>query len=388
MRILICKSGLFGGADFLLERLRAYLLEREIDADILCAPENDFSMRYARYDLAVLPSYRMHDIVALKRRGVQIERVLLWIMGSGSFQETYYNPSRDHGVFKLVYAPLKREAARALRSLYDSGSLCFTDEVGMYATLAPLGRDCEREKDGNIIPIIVPIPETYPIKEKPAGAVRIAWIGRISNDFKLIPLLHLIRDAALYRAGGGIDISLTIVGNGDALDRLRASAAQENISVRFIGNIAYESIGEFLRENADFLVAMGTSALDGARNGCPTAIITPVRDSDPEEVHYRWVFESKGYSLGEYPGLDADQVKKPFDRMIEEYLRRDDLQILSYEYAAMFGGDAVTDKLLGRALPNPIDARVWKHLRRFERIAKLKAHLKKRMEGKRHDHAQ
>lgn len=378
LKILICKSGQYGGTDNLLDRCYNWLKHNGIFVEQVCLPNSDCSVKEAAYDLAILPSSQMHDIVTLRKKGIHIKRILIWIMGCGAFQETYYNPGRSKGIEKYVNKVLDHEARATLKKLYKRNSICFTDEVGMYASLHSLVIDYENKKESNIVPIVIQVPDEYVVKDKKKDTINISWVGRVSRDFKFIPIKHLIEAIEQYKKNNNINILLTMVGSGDALEELKEITNKISYKIEFINNIEYENLSGFLTKKTDLLIAMGTSALDGARYGCPTVITTPVRSSDKQEVNYRWVFESKGYSLGEYPGLDMypNQIKKSFVEILEEYKERDDLQVCSYEYAKQFAPDVVFGKLLNRVLPDEIDFLLWKHLRRFYLIKKLKQNIK------------
>lgn len=380
MKVLICCSGLFGGADLLLNRYYEWLKQNSIEVEkvalskgIVCQKESE------HFDIVILPSSQMHDLLQLKKMGYDFSRILIWIMGMGAFRDTYYNPERNHGVEKIVNKFLEKDSNKLLRLLYEKGSICFTDAVGMDNTFLGTAIHYEKNIDENMVPIGISVPKSNTWgKDTNKKEIRICWIGRVSSDFKLIPILHLIEDIADYSKYPAIDISLTIVGSGDALEKVRAIANEKGIDAQFIEGIPYEQIGEFLKENADILVAMGTSALDGAKNGCPTVVITPVRPSDEEVVDYRWIFESKGYSLGEYPGIKAGPVqeKKTFSQIIQEYVKDDTISEKSYQYALNFDEEVVFYKLYNRKQPGEVTKAMWRHIHFFALLKKAKECVK------------
>ena len=381
MKVLICCSGLFGGTDFLLNRYYSWLEKNSIEAEMVTVSKGiECKKEKEHFDIVVLPSSQMHDLVQLKKNGYDFSNILIWIMGMGAFRDTYYNPERNHGIEKVANKFLKRKADNFLKMLYQNRSICFTDAVGMDNTFLGTGISYQKDCNENTIPIGITVPKSNMWELScDRKKIRICWIGRVSSDFKLIPIVHLIEDIADYRKNNDIEISLTIVGSGDALEKVREVAGKEKIDINFINEISYEKIGEFLTDNADILVAMGTSALDGAKNGCPTVVITPVRPSDEEMVDYRWIYESKGYSLGEYPGIKAgpNQEKKTFSQIINEYVVDDAVSEKSYRYAQEFDEDVVFCRLYNRKQPGKMTKAMWRQIKFFALLKNTKTHIKK-----------
>lgn len=58
------------------------------------------------------------------------------------------------------------------------------------------------------------------------------------------------------------------------------------------------AINDFLLNNADLHFAMGTAALDAAKIGIPTILVDYATKEFPDNYKYKWLFETKGFSLG------------------------------------------------------------------------------------------
>ena len=119
---------------------------------------------------------------------------------------------------------------------------------------------------------------------------------------------------------------------------------------------------------------MGTSALDAARNSCATVVLTPVRYGlDKGKCYYRWIDESKGYSLGEYPGLDDNthQIKREFDDIFDEFLSKEDIAEKCYQYTHRFDENIVFKKIFSRGMPNKIDKIFLRRIRFFYYYKKM-----------------
>lgn len=380
MGVLICCSGCFGGTDFLLRRYYEWLVSNSIETDIVSPTEIAVRNSKKYYDIVILPSSQMDILAKLKRSGYDFQSILIWIMGCGSFRDTYYNPDRDKGQEKLVNKVLSILARKFVVTLYKYNSICFTDEVGMRVSLQHTRLTYLENSDNNIIPIAIKIPDKkFEFNKNTTSALRLCWIGRVSKDFKVIPIKHLIYDAEEYAKNFNKEIELTIVGGGDGLFEIKKVAANRAITIKFIDSIDYSEIGNYLNTHVDILIAMGTSALDGAKYGCPSVIIRPVKPSNKEIVDYRWVYESKGYSLGEYPDIivGIEQIKKSFKDICIDYTMKDDIDILSYIYALEFDENKVFQKLYDRVLPDHLTGVVWMHLYIFSFIKGIKSVCKK-----------
>lgn len=381
MNILICCSGVFGGTDLLLERYYEWLKKKNINVQKVTLSKEDWVKREGEknFDIVVLPSSQMHDLLKIRKLGYHFSRILIWIMGMGAFRDSYFNQERNHGVERIINAVLRRNADKMLRMLYETRSICFTDEVGMENTFAGTNINYAQNREDNLIPIAIKVPDKFLWDEKKLESeIRVGWIGRVSKDFKLIPILQLMRDIEKCQHEKETAFSLTIVGAGDGLEEAKQEAKGKDFSIQFVDAIAYENIGAFLKENVDIFVGMGTSVLDSAKNGCPSVVITPVRESDKKEVYYRWIFESKGFSLGEYPSIEVgpEQVKKEFAQIYSEYELQTELGRSSYEYALNFDENMVFTRLLNRQLPEIISIKMWRQIFYFAFWKEVKNRVK------------
>lgn len=376
MKIVICKQNLYGGTDKLLERLGTWLKQKNYVVEVL-GEFNEISEK--KFDLALVPSSQMGDLWKLKKRGISVDRILVWILGIGAFHESYYNEMHDVGLKKVPIKLLKKESNSTLKWLYEHGAIIFTDEVGAYNTFRNCEENYKDNLDESLIPIAIEINQQQNILEKnKRNIINIAWVGRVSKDFKYIPLQKLIEDIDSWKLKYEKEVKLTIIGTGDAINEIREKCSKLKFSIEFIKEIEYEKLGEYIRENVDLLVAMGTSALDGAKIGCPTIVITPVREGDPLEVYYRWIYESRGYSLGEFPGIDIEtkQIRKSFDEIMSEYLSDNKHGQQSYEYAQTFEINNVFQKLIDRKQPLLLDKKMWHHIKVFYYLKKMKKTIK------------
>lgn len=386
MKYIICKQTVFGGTNQLLDRLKNWLSKKNFEVYEYC-DGNDFSSLPSTIDLAIIPSSSIGDLYRLKKNNIIVKRFVIWILGSGSLMDSYYNERNKHILNKLFKWFLIKESNDMLQCLCRNDSIIFTDIVGMYNTFKY--NSCKymeyiKKDDKIIFPVAV---KTNNISTKMQlslnldnhenNVVRIAWIGRVSSDFKEISIKRMIYDIDRWMQINKRRIILTIVGDGDAFERVRIYANKFNINIKFIHYIDYNSLENYIVHNVDLLIAMGTSALDGARCGCPTIIITAAREDEFDKVYYRWIFESVGYSLGEFPGLDVatNQIRKDFFSIMKEFDYRK-CSIKSQEYSNSFDENIVFENILNRDLPNLIDDFTWTKIRNFYYIKRIKNIIK------------
>lgn len=158
-------------------------------------------------------------------------------------------------------------------------------------------------------PVYLPIPAPMPVRLKSApvrnfrvDGLRVAWIGRVV-DFKYHILKRAFSDLNRLQLELDLRIEVTIVGSGDYAKNLRIDAQAMNcIGVQFIDHIAPHLLDDFLLDEVDILMAMGTSALEGAKLGTPTLLLDVAYGAVPSGYLYQWLHERKGFSLGDVLG--------------------------------------------------------------------------------------
>jgi hypothetical protein len=125
-----------------------------------------------------------------------------------------------------------------------------------------------------------------------------AWVGRLA-DFKIHILNYVIEDLYKYSNKNKTHIRFFIVGSGD-YESMLLDFKSDFFTIQKKSYISPNDLDNFLLD-LDLLFAMGTSALDSAKLGLPTIRLdysfTSVRD-----YKYKFLYETKGYSLGEHIG--------------------------------------------------------------------------------------
>ncbi|MCP3130337.1 hypothetical protein [Shewanella sp. KJ2020] len=127
-----------------------------------------------------------------------------------------------------------------------------------------------------------------------------AWLGRVA-DLKVNSILHIYNDLVNLSKALNIDLHYVIVGNGPQLkDVISKCTSTDRLLVEFIGEVAAADLDNFLTENVDVLIAMGTSVLEGGKLSIPTLIVDVFFDIVPSNYRYTWLYQTIDYSLGTY----------------------------------------------------------------------------------------
>lgn len=209
-------------------------------------------------------------------------------------------------ILSTILRGYRGKMIRLIRLLLDKRSLVFMDSGNLTVTECYL----------KIVipdPVFLPIPVETPLQRKVTdgldsqlNGLRIAWLGRIV-DFKYHILKHALAEVNRLQPELGLPISFTIIGSGDFDAQLRDDVSKlGNLSVKFIEHITPSDLDDFLCKKIDLLMAMGTSALEGAKLGIPTILLDVCYGEAPDGYLFQWLHDRTGYSLGDV--LDAEHV--------------------------------------------------------------------------------
>lgn len=355
--VLILTQGRFGGTDFLLARLSNWLKLRHYDVDVITPVEVP---KLKEYDVVFLPSSEISRLWIFSVTSVKFKHLCVWGMGYAAFRgayvsiadEEYSQHISSNGLKAKVIRILKRRSQRGLATFLESESIVFTDEVGAFADIGDL--NFHQKLEDIICPIVIDkSPAAYFEYSVPAETLRLGWLGRVDMDFKFYALERVIldirslRESVLRRYNR---IVFYIVGDGDAVDALKELVSSDLcMEYHLIPSVDKSDLSGFIRENIDLMFAMGTSSLESAKNKIPTIVVPPrARRDDLQDPPYRWVSESKGYSLGElsYAGIRPIQQSRPIDVLLEQFIgSADEISDAVYEYSKFFDAELVFAKL-------------------------------------------
>lgn len=120
-------------------------------------------------------------------------------------------------------------------------------------------------------------------------------LGRLC-DFKTYPLLALIDHFNLINK----KYVLNIIGDGIMKQHLENKLKKNNIKANFLGTVNIDKLDDLMRD-ADLLIGMGTSVLEGAKLGIPSVVIdasySPVNKN---QIKLSWLFETPSGYIGTF----------------------------------------------------------------------------------------
>ena len=252
-------------------------------------------------------------------------------------------------VLSTVLRGYRNKIRKFIEIIVQTNALVFMDNTNLQTT--------EQNLQLKILdPVFVPIPiEKYNgdqliINNRDlSNKLRVTWVGRIV-DFKFYTLHRALIELNRLRPLLGLSIEITIVGTGDYKESL-VSAVQKlsNIKCTFLDHIPPQDLNRFLIKNTDILIAMGTSALEGASLGVPTLLLDVAYAPVSADYVFSWLHERKGYTLGEIVTaehfISKNQTMYNCIRELTENFNRISELSRSYTYIN-HDLDRVIDKLL------------------------------------------
>lgn len=192
-----------------------------------------------------------------------------------------------------------------LEFLKKNNAYAFMDEANKLAA--------ERAYGGRLPDRFLPVvaDKSTLIKKRPiidasvGRDINVVWLGRLDYD-KVYSLINFVTNLCDY--AGEAKINVHLIGDGNGVNLLASEAEKTAPIVRYIYNsyLYGEERDEYLIKHADFVVAMGISALDSALLGLPTImpIVSPSRFRDDK---YMYIFDTTNFCLG----FSVEDLKNP-----------------------------------------------------------------------------
>lgn len=149
------------------------------------------------------------------------------------------------------------------------------------------------------------------------GSLNITYLGRGNDIWKIYPIIKVLEDLNSLR----IKAKVTILTDDDSQYRKMIGTLVNNntIKVDYILNLFGEELEQYLLQHSDLHIAMGTSALEGAKLGIPTILIDYSKKKFPDDYAYRWIYECVDFCLGGeiIDGVSPYKVGRPLIEMIK-----------------------------------------------------------------------
>jgi hypothetical protein len=323
--ILILIQDIFGGTDRILLDFFDWLVKRGINVQIHRQKLSMEQLDLESFDLIILPTSAMWCLSGKKSRA----HVIVWAMGHDAIEASIFNRNRKNYIYHIIFNSLF-----TCFKWFDKGSnyKVYTDEVGV--------NYFGDKVINNVYPIPIKVPSinSYQVKMN----LSFFWVGRIDKDFKVWTLLELLDQLDKLNLNTTFDFH--IVGDGNGVDLIKN---KYSFPIVKHGCLEYSEMESILLKQSSLLFAMGTSALEGGKLGIPTVIVNPLVEGE-QNLTMRWLFESKGLSLGEFQlcSVLPKQVERELNCLIDEFIV-DEIGIsnLCFSYTNYFNRDIIYNEL-------------------------------------------
>lgn len=279
-------------------------------------------------------------------------RMLFWVLHPKNFDPSIFNANHRlpfiASIAKLanrLAASRKSLLARFVGYLETTHAIVYQDRESIRSTSHLLDYEIDQF---NFLP--VPLP-AVPLRksERICEELCFAWVGRIC-DFKYSILEHVVRRLRKI-ADSFAPVRLFIIGSGDYFQVVRDAAREVEgggYSIEFLGDMPEADLPAFLVERVDFLFAMGTSALEGARVGVPVFLTDYSYNKIEGNYRFRFLFDNSGYCLAEEISPAHFESESTLEATIEAALANySDVSCSSYRYwEENFSLDSVAKEFL------------------------------------------
>lgn len=190
----------------------------------------------------------------------------------------------------------------------------------------------------NLEPInYIPVPvDTFPqnLYSHTEKCRCITYIGRGGEIWKIYPVKKILEDLSVAHFKGEFHI---ITDSTEYFEKiLSQSSIDPNITLKYCLGLTGETLDEYLLNFSDLHVAMGTSALEGAKLGIPTLLIDSSYLEFPVDYTYRWLYyKNLFFSLGRWLEKEGILEGMPLTTILSEMNDGDKRRLISqkcFEY--------------------------------------------------------
>jgi len=258
-------------------------------------------------------------------------RIVFWNLHPNNLHPNFF-PSlklqrllhRKYGMYSYIAKNIFSRKIRNLNNFLDitivKNGLWFMDKPNLDSTRRHLLR-----KDLEVDYLPVPVPGSMKLKvhsDHLDKRMNFTWIGRLC-DFKSYILIYTIKklsDLALER---NLDINFMIIGDGPFRPKIESlDVNNDKFALDLLGSVSPDCLDNILLSNTDVLVAMGTSALEGAKLGIPTILLDMSYFVVTGDYKFRWLHETKAFDLGhEITHLDFQKGNRTLELMVDDIIR-------------------------------------------------------------------
>ncbi len=156
--------------------------------------------------------------------------------------------------------------------------------------------------------------------EKGSGIIRIGWISRLMRHKNKV-LSILVDDIC----ASSYPTELTIIGDGNDRKYIENYVSRKKAeNIKFAGRIGTNQLQEYLIQNIDLGVSVGTSALEFAKASIPTVLAPAAAQSRYFSKHnegYAWLHQANGFDVNTYK--ENKDINQTFNEILRDYQSND-----------------------------------------------------------------
>lgn len=187
-----------------------------------------------------------------------------------------------------------------VNTLVYHDALVFMDKTNLEFTEKYLFLEIGK-RDYLPVPAVISYESKHVNKKSVHAVVHFCWIGRLCDFKSHILVYSILKLNEIANHFLEKKFEFHIVGDGPFLNYIKKKLRNcTNVDIKFYGSIPHQQIDDFLSNNVDILMAMGTSALEGAKLGIPTFLLDISTNSISNDYVFRMLYDTKEYDLGHY----------------------------------------------------------------------------------------
>lgn len=299
-----------GGAEYLFLRCAEYLAENQTDYKIYISDYSDgFLKRNIKSQKITFLEYQKGKLTSVPKRSLVVVQLNLLV----NLKEKLQFDEQDASVLywclhflnlkscyhvKGVYLLRKKERKLLGQAVHRLTSMNVIKFMALSAYCI-VGQDLGlKAEEFDWLPNIAPISESVepPTFSCPKGRIRFCWLGRLDEEKSRNIATYMNELEALSKY---YDLSLSLIGLGEAEQVLREKAATLHYEINFVGEKRGNELDRFIRENVDVGLASGTSALEMSLRGKPVVVENVLTKEYPagERDSYYLTYETTQYTI-------------------------------------------------------------------------------------------
>ncbi|AFD09310.1 hypothetical protein Solca_4320 [Solitalea canadensis DSM 3403] len=256
--------------------------------------------------ILITPLSYIADIEYLVDFNIQEVKLLFWAIHPDNLKDSLYAKGRKIFINKA-------QLRHYIVTLSEKGNIIYMDGANFYSVV--------KELDINFKPFYLPIPvdikEQSKVRIKKDKVLNLGWLGRISYD-KINSLYKIIDEVRFFSELKKFNIHLHIIGDGEEKEDLITYLKKSNVSYTLAGTLMNQYLDNYIIENIDLGVAMGTSCIEFASRKIPVFLIDFSHDRFPNDYKYNWLFETEDYTLGSNVNSISER-KNSFEQLIKQF---------------------------------------------------------------------